>query len=272
MEPEDGHFGTVGGLSKLLNLIDFERDSLFGACQDLDMTHHWMQSTVLLASGVLTTLASFRPLSRPGGVGDCFVLARKAFETMVNIGVICALGDSASRRMERHAVQKRYRDLQRHNDFLAEYLGHSAFSFGVPTDDDVAAALLEFTGRKGREITQWTNETVEQRLEHIKKAFGHATYSSFRVPLWSIYRVSSEVLHGTLYGLSFEAGWMASGPIRSAELALLELLQMLLVQLASCTCGTVECIRKAGGLPLLNLREETIRRAKEVTGSRNPAQ
>jgi len=70
--------------------------------------------------------------------------------------------------------------------------------------------LKKFTSKSGKEITSWTPENVQQRLEATYLKFGHeaARGLAFGVLL---YRHASEVAHGTVFGTLFSWGAMEFG-------------------------------------------------------------
>jgi len=138
---------------------------------------------------------------------DCYVLARTAFETAVNICFICAIGEEAANRAKRHAIQKSYRDLQRELDVNGIKLELSwSGANSVQRSPELQQALDEYTGRNGREITSWTPETVKQQLEVIERVFGDSVATHLVFGLLSIYRHASEIAHGTLFGALFALG------------------------------------------------------------------
>ena len=65
--------------------------------------------------------------------------------------------------------------------------------------------LSEFTSKKGRELN-WISDSVEQRIEFIEASFSPKVGASLRSSFYINYRESSEILHGSLYGVLFFLG------------------------------------------------------------------
>jgi hypothetical protein len=178
----------------------------------------WLVLAPLLYA-VVDTSGSVLSLAQMGKVRDCFVLARTEFETIVTICFICAKGDGAVRRAKNHALQKAYRDLDRELDIrgqklLLKWKGEVKLD-GNP---ELQAALAEFTSKKGREITSWTPETVQEQVETIDARYGKRISANLQFALMSIYRHASEIAHGTFFGALFALGLTSpSSPPKSPQ-------------------------------------------------------
>ncbi|MDB6173330.1 MAG: hypothetical protein JWL59_2641 [Chthoniobacteraceae bacterium] len=150
-------------------------------------------------------------------VRDCFTLARCIFETTINACFIAGNGQTTESQAVKHAVQKAHREKQRRFTFR-----HTPLNVGwphgpvPPNHPMVVAALAEYTSKKGREITSWTQEAIEERIEAIEKWLGPEIGDRLRFAMFSIYRDSSEIIHGTLYSvLSFAGTWNIPAQSRS---------------------------------------------------------
>lgn len=171
----------------------------------------------LMFNAVLDSGHSYMLLLENSKIRDCFPLARCILETTVNACFIAATGQVTEDQAIKHAVQKAHREKSRQFKFR-----HSPLKVGwpygpiVPTDPMAAAALAEYTSKKGREITSWTSDALEERIERIETWLGKQTGDRLRFSLFSIYRFSSEVAHGTLYSiLQFMGTWDIPLKIRS---------------------------------------------------------
>ena len=58
------------------------------------------------------------------------------------------------------------------------------------SDAELQADLAMFTNKKGREITQWTPETVKERIDAIDSKYGPRASGDLNFGLFSIYRHS----------------------------------------------------------------------------------
>lgn len=172
----------------------------------LESTERWSVLTPLLYA-VVDTSGSILSLAQIGKVRDCFVLARTDFETIVNICFICAKGDETVKHAKNHALQKAYRDLSRELYISRQKLSIKWNGNIDPADNpELQTALAEFTSKKGREITGWTPETVQQQIEIIDSCYGKRVSTRLQFALMSIYRHASEIAHGTFFGALFALG------------------------------------------------------------------
>lgn len=83
---------------------------------------------------------------------------------------------------------------------------------------ELQAAVEEFTGARGRELTDWTPESVDQRIERIYDRLGPNVAVPLHSARFGIYRHASEISHGTLFGAMFALGMTTpSGPSADAS-------------------------------------------------------
>jgi hypothetical protein len=167
---------------------------------------------VVDSTGTILDLAP-RPKGR-----DCLVLARMVIETTINVGFICSEGPSAMDRAERHLVQKAYRDLEREFS-VNETVIKQSWSDCVDLSESpyLRQALNEFTTKKNREITSWTPESIAERLEIIDRKYGKSISTPLAFAFFSLYRYSSEVAHGTLFGAMYIYGMTRPNPPKTFE-------------------------------------------------------
>ena len=203
-----GEFGSIEATHRLWQFYAKQTQLLEKARMSVlqEHTERWSVLKPLLYA-VVDTSGSILSLAQTGKVRDCFVLARTAFETIVNICFICAKGDKTVQRAKNHALQKAYRDLSRELDISGYKLSVKWNGEINPADNsELQAALAEFTSKKGREITSWTPETVQQQVEVIDSIYGKHVSTRLQFALMSIYRHASEIAHGTFFGALFALG------------------------------------------------------------------
>lgn len=162
---------------------------------------------------IAESLATFRTLVNQLKLRDAYVIARVIYETSVNACFLLTDPEELSTRASTHAKQKALRTLIR----AIELAGDQIFEFKPDHAEEILGHpqhqewLREFTSRSGREITSWTPENVQQRLEAAYLKFGPEETRGLAFGLL-LYRHASEIAHGTLYGTLFS--WGAMEPSR----------------------------------------------------------
>lgn len=147
---------------------------------------------------------------------DSYVIARVIYETAVNACFLLTDPDALALRAGIHAKQKALRNVVR----AIELAGERIFEFKLEGAQELLGDpqhqewLREFTSKSGREITSWTPENVQQRLEAAYLKFGAEDARGLALGLL-IYRHASEIAHGTLYGTLFS--WGAMEPDRQVK-------------------------------------------------------
>jgi hypothetical protein len=153
------------------------------------------------------SLESFRLLVRNAKLRDSYVIARVIYETAVNVCFVLTDSEVLTARANTHAKQKTLRGLVR----AIEIAGDEIFSYKMHGAEDLMKiprhqeALTSYTSKSGREITSWTPENVQERLDAIYRKFGRNKAYGLMLSLL-LYRHSSEIAHGTLYGTLFSWG------------------------------------------------------------------
>ncbi|VVE12223.1 hypothetical protein PMO31116_02667 [Pandoraea morbifera] len=143
---------------------------------------------------------------------DSYVLSRVIYETAVNVCFLLVDPGPLSERAYSHARQKSLRNLTR----AIKVAGTLIFKFEPEgakqflNQSTHKTWLTEFTSKSGREITSWTPENVQQRLDAIYLKFGESKTRGLAFGLL-IYRNASEIAHGTLFGTLFSWGAMEVG-------------------------------------------------------------
>jgi len=151
-------------------------------------------------------------------VRDCFPIARAIVEAIINICYILARGEEAAGRMERHALQKTYRDFDRSSSVSGTTINvRNAGSISPSEVPGLQEALKEFSTAKGEEKRLWTEDNIERRLNEISTKLGTRVATPLHVAQFAIYRHSSEILHGTYFGCIYFFGATQPGFQRTGE-------------------------------------------------------
>lgn len=205
--PEWGYFEDISGLLVQLISSAGEADSA-----KVGVLFPFLDS-------VQESSISLSVLVRRQALRDSYVIARVIYETATNACFLLTDATRLSERAEVHAKQKTLRNLVRQ----IEVAGSKVFEFKHQSTDALMQQpthkkwLDEFTSKSGREITSWTPETVQQRLEAIYLMFGEGPTRGLAFGLL-LYRHASEIAHGTLYGTLFSWGATEPGrPLQAAE-------------------------------------------------------
>jgi hypothetical protein len=154
-----------------------------------------------LAGGQSVTTILDSSTKRGIPVRDCFPVARCAVETLINAGYVLVSGEQLADRAIRHAQQKSFREMDR-------TYGHGDFKFRIRATEipdleqnaELKSALDEFTSKQGKE-KNWTNDSVPMRIEKIGHALGVGPASKFLGAYSLVYSDSSEIIHGSLFGI-----------------------------------------------------------------------
>lgn len=158
-------------------------------------------------------------LGRAGHFREAYVVARGLLEAIVNTLFIVAEGDDAALRAERHAKQKAFRDLARSSTIEGQTIKAGLVSLDSSTPPaEIAAAMAEFTTRRGAESQEWTKESIDDRIVVIGRRFGQRTLTELHFARFATYRHASEIVHGTLFAALFAFGMtQPGGPPASGE-------------------------------------------------------
>ena len=134
-------------------------------------------------------------------VRDCFPIARSVVETLINAAYVLAGGDSLAEKAIRHTQQRFYRDMDKKVG-RGEFQLHISATPPPVVDDQVwlKKAIEEFTTSRGREKS-WTDDSVPMRIEKIGQTLGVIPASGFLGAYALVYADSSEIIHGSLFGI-----------------------------------------------------------------------
>ncbi len=184
---------------------------------DPDMEKFAIRVPLLMLQAVGVSIHSVLALTqrRDMAIRDCFGITRSAVETAVNAAYIAVGGESMAEQAVRHMRQKRWRDLSREAHIGGWRLSVSR-DVGLTPDDlpGLPEALEEYTNKKGREVRDWTAATIEQRIDLVSERCKRAGLC-FGAAVFAIYRPSSELLHGTYYGVNYFWQGSRDRPARS---------------------------------------------------------
>lgn len=174
--------------------------------QEIDPTVASVTAPLLQAAG--SSSNTLVALSGRAGLHtrDCYSIARSIIETLVNACYVLSEGSSAAEKAIRHARQKAFRDLEREStigesSIRLEYSGRPQAVELEGLDQDLA----EFSSKAGRE-KGWIDLSIDDRLRSIGGGSSKLAMSRLHWARFMMYRHSSEILHGTLFGALYFFG------------------------------------------------------------------
>jgi hypothetical protein len=207
------HRGILCGLlARQVRLIDLAIGELVAREKIATNQNDEIDTILLMTQGMGVSAHSILKLTQTidMAVRDCLGISRSIVETAINVAYIIAGGPEVARLAQRHAMQKSFRDLNRSGDFgpIVFKISRSEPLPDPQTIPGLREALDEFSDAKGREVRDWTTDNIDRRLQIIEAKFGGAALN-FAAPLALVYRHSSEILHGTYFGVVYF--WTAGG-------------------------------------------------------------
>lgn len=205
--------------------------------------------------------------SRDMAIRDGFGIARSAVETAVNAAYIAVGGEPIADQAVRHMRQKRWRDLSREGNIGGWRMTVSR-DVGLTLDDlpGLSEALDEYTNKRGREVRDWTPVSIEERIDAVAERCKRAGLC-FGAAVFAIYRPSSELLHGTYYGVNYFWQGSREQPARNSaafdDLWLLEHFVTLLSAMFFGSSGAIDTMAAVFALPDHAKRQDQL--AQELT-------
>jgi hypothetical protein len=163
-----------------------------------------------LLGSMADTLRSILTISSLGYYRDTLALSRTVLEISINIGYFSIKDKDAIQQALDHAKQKSFRDLTRSVD-IGDHTFYSSIGtrLEVEPTEELKEVLDGYTTKKGKEVRSWTgnaNDSVPKKIELIKSHYGDSTASCFEFLMHNIYRHSSEIIHGTIFGALYAGG------------------------------------------------------------------
>ena len=222
---------------------------------DPDRDQPAIRVPLLMLQAVGVSLHSVLALTqnRDMAIRDGFGIARSAVETAVNAAYIGVGGLPVAEQAIRHMRQKRWRDLSREANIGGWRMTVSRDVGLAPNDlPGLTDALDEYTNKRGREVRDWTAASIEERIDAVTERCRRAGLC-FGAAVFAIYRPSSELLHGTYYGVNYFWQGSREMPARSKaafdHLWLLEHFVTLLSAMFFGASGAIDTMATVFGLP-----------------------
>lgn len=195
--------GLLGHQARALDELIHDVAPPIGQAVEVDHTTRcvvWMLQAIGVSMHSVLRLTERRDMA----IRDCFGIARSAAETAVNVAYIAVGGSTVAERAIRHGRQKRWRDLHRQGALGGDFTISVERTIDLVVDDipGLTEDLQEFTTRKGSEVRDWTPLTIQERIDLVHTSSPEAA-RLLGAAIFAIYRPSSELLHGTFYGVNY---------------------------------------------------------------------
>lgn len=149
----------------------------------------------LLMIGISDSLESLSLLSKINKMRDCYAISRMVYETVINVLYISATNFEAMEDMIKYIEEKSKHDSARSisTDKEAIFMTFDGekYSLGFTKNNPIKM--------KGAPRT-WTNQNIDKRINIINKKYGNTVSRFLQIAHLTIYRTSSDIIHGTLYG------------------------------------------------------------------------
>jgi hypothetical protein len=188
-------------LDKLISILFKANEKLPNSSDNLRMAMSVMAWPIIESGHSMLVLSSMDKQR------DCYILARPIFEHVLNIGYFGAKGEDAIKKSIDHYYQKTYRDLYREINIkdIKVAIGLNNIE-AVHKDDNLRKAIEDFTTKKGFEERSWTGDNTFKKIEIISDKYGKNIGTILTLNLFFIYRHSSEIIHGTMFGVLHTRG------------------------------------------------------------------
>lgn len=149
---------------------------------------------------------------------DCFGIARSIVEGSINICYIITEGIEIAEQAIKHARQKSLRDMERISSINGSEI-RLIFSGlqQIKELNNVEYDVKQFTSKRSGREKGWTELNVDSRIAIVGNKLDKSIMNSLHWARFIIYRHSSEILHGTLFGAHFVWGQTLPNRPKSAN-------------------------------------------------------
>jgi hypothetical protein len=188
-----------------------------------------------LAMGAGQSLETLLRMAKLRGipVRDAYPVARSAFESFLNASYLLAESDEVASRAIRYIDYAAWKHFNRKR-------GSGEFSLDIRSDSDPQVTLVkQFPDFSGKGKGSWTNLKVPDRIEIVGKLVGRRAASRLVAADFLIYSLSSEIIHGSPFGVSyfFSAYQMGEKTTENFRAATVCQLEEILIGVLHAGCG-----------------------------------
>lgn len=187
-------------------------------------------------------------------VRDAYPVARSSIETFVNAAYLLSESDEVSERTIRHVD---YAAWKHHN----RRVGSGEYSLEVSSDPNAKQTLAtQFLEFQGKGMGSWSALDVPSRIRRVGELTGKQAGSRLLASYALIYGLSSEVIHGSPFGVSyFYTGRLAGETTTEAfRESTARQLEEILIAVLHAACGYLTAFSDAQDLARLRAAEQKI--------------
>lgn len=187
-------------------------------------------------------------------VRDAYPVARSAIETYVNAAYLVSEADSVSERAIRYIDYAAWKHQNRK-------VGSGEFVIEISSDPNTQQTLANrFPDFQGKGMGSWSSLDVPSRIRRVGELSSKAAGARLLAAYALIYSLSSEVIHGSPFGVSYfysgrTRGITSTEAFREGSVRQLEDILMAVLHAA---CGYIAAFAKVQGLSSLSATEEKI--------------
>lgn len=192
---------------------------------------------------------------------DCYSISRSVVESAINSCYVIAEGEAAAEKLIEHAAAKSSEDLNRKSK-----VGDSEIN--LYATDAEGNRLIEDYDKNGNYIKSWTNLSVDSRIEVVGTKLSKKILGSLHWARFMVYRHSSEILHGTLFGSLYFSGQTIPNKVNSLEKYIDNIAQHHMMILLCANLAIYSVIqsfhKKYGFVHIKNASDETFKKINEI--------
>lgn len=225
---------------------------------------------LLAVSDSMESLAILSSFNKPR---DCYVTSRVIYETTLNILLILSTDFDSMEEMINYTNNEIEQESSRSitTDSEAVFFAFDGIKHTV--------GFAKSNPFKVRNPPAWTKHKIPNRINLIDKKYGKVVSRSLQVAHLKIYRTSSNIAHGTLYGMMQAMGLIHGKDIKDfTDINMIEhnfqVITTLLLTISQSVYGLVYALDKELGLEkyeksFYNSLEEFIKEGKQLLSNKN---
>lgn len=182
---------------ELANIFDKKITVFKEACDFIlksDKKHS--EELFLLLLSISDSLSTLSILSKINKMRDCYAISRMIYETTINVLYIAATNFEAMDEMIKYTEEK-----SKHESTRSIAIDKEAVFFAFDKEKGHIVGFSKDNPFKMKgDPRNWTNVNIERRINTINKKYGDTVSRFLQLSHLTIYRTSSDIIHGTLYG------------------------------------------------------------------------